>query len=126
MRPFGVERSRRISESDIAERPYVGTRWRNPRALPSPSRATTTTLSGCAATSSESMAIAKPRSGSPCRHSAEIRSSSAISSAVSSRNSSIVAVKPAFSRRLIDWRTFLIARPSSEKSAVSTIASSPR
>ncbi len=57
MSPFGVLRSRRMSESDIAGRPNVGTKWRNPRIEPDASRATTTTVSAAWSPATESIVI---------------------------------------------------------------------
>jgi len=63
--PFGVSRSRRIDESDIAARPYEGTKCRKPRMRPSPSRASKTTPPAPRSVRSESIDIEKPRSHAP-------------------------------------------------------------
>jgi hypothetical protein len=124
VRPFGVSRSRRIDDSDIAGRPYEGTKCRNPRIQP-PQLAVTTTPPASRSVRSESIDIEKPRSAEPASQRAATCSSAQSVASSSSDISATCVVKPAFSSRATDWRTFRIARPSSENRPVSTIASSP-
>ena len=120
--PFGVSGARRIVLSDQPPPAAVGARWRKPPTRPFSHTASVKTVPG---TYRSSIDIVKPRSGWLPSHASETASSSARSTSSASSAGTTLSEYPAFVSRVTDWRTLRMARPSSEKSAGRSTASSP-
>ena len=111
LKPFGVERSRGIDESESDRDAGERAKWRNPAAVPSGAKPTTKTACASSRANSVSSAIANPRSGCVAAPVDRDRLDLLAQPAAISLGRSARAVKPACSRRCTDWRTFRIERP---------------